>query len=102
MTVTDLLIELQSWYASNCDGDWEHEWGVKIATLDNPGWMVDLNLEDTSLEDREFRKVRVDKTEGDWYVCEVKDKVFKGRGGAENLRDILQVFVEWWKAAQAS
>ncbi|MFE2849501.1 Imm53 family immunity protein, partial [Streptomyces scopuliridis] len=33
-----LLDWLQNWYTQQCDGDWEHEWGVKIATLDNPGW----------------------------------------------------------------
>ncbi|MFE4959105.1 Imm53 family immunity protein [Streptomyces sp. NPDC056653] len=32
-----LLDWLQNRYAQQCDGDWEHEWGVKIATLDNPG-----------------------------------------------------------------
>ena len=27
---------LQSWYQSQCDGDWEHEFGIRIETLDNP------------------------------------------------------------------
>ncbi|MFK0239099.1 Imm53 family immunity protein, partial [Streptomyces vinaceus] len=34
--------------------DWEHEWGVKIATLDNPGWTVEIDLEETDLEGREY------------------------------------------------
>lgn len=29
---------LQKWYKSQCDGDWEHEYGIKIETVDNPGW----------------------------------------------------------------
>ena len=37
------LEALQHWYESQCDGDWEHEFGVKIGTLDNPGWMVDIS-----------------------------------------------------------
>ena len=101
MNHSDVLAEFQSWYASNCDGDWEHSWGVKIGTLDNPGWMVDLNLEETVLEDREFREVKVEMTERDWYVCRVKDNVFQGRGGAENLGDILRLFVEWWRGLEA-
>jgi len=34
------LTELQAWYVVQCDGDWEHTYGVKIETLDNPGWML--------------------------------------------------------------
>ncbi|MET9563851.1 Imm53 family immunity protein [Streptomyces tauricus] len=33
---------MQNWYAQQCDGDWEHEWGVEIAMLDNPGWNVSI------------------------------------------------------------
>ncbi len=33
----DLLTWVQRWYLDQCDGEWEHEWGVKIDTLDNPG-----------------------------------------------------------------
>ncbi|MFD0306132.1 Imm53 family immunity protein [Streptomyces sp. NPDC127119] len=28
---------LRSTTSYQCDGDWEHEWGVKIGALDNPG-----------------------------------------------------------------
>jgi hypothetical protein len=36
----DEIRELQQWYLAQCDGDWEHEWGVQIGTLDNPGWVM--------------------------------------------------------------
>jgi hypothetical protein len=26
-----------AWFARHCDGDWEHDLGIRIATLDNPG-----------------------------------------------------------------
>ncbi|WP_239135544.1 Imm53 family immunity protein, partial [Actinoplanes derwentensis] len=29
----DALTWLQGWYATQCDGDWEHEYGVSIETL---------------------------------------------------------------------
>jgi hypothetical protein len=28
---------LQQWYADHADGEWEHQNGITIATLDNPG-----------------------------------------------------------------
>jgi len=33
----NLLQFLQEWYLEQCNGDWEHEFGIKIETLDNPG-----------------------------------------------------------------
>ncbi|OAX48412.1 hypothetical protein gpAD87_09590 [Paenibacillus sp. AD87] len=38
---------LQNWYLENCNGDWEHSYGVKIDTVDNPGWSVEIDLTDT-------------------------------------------------------
>ena len=35
-----ILLRLQRWYVSRCDGEWEHGMGVRIETLDNPGWQV--------------------------------------------------------------
>ena len=43
------LARLQRWYASQCDGDWEHHSDVEIGTLDNPGWSVDIDLADAAL-----------------------------------------------------
>ncbi|WP_203237204.1 Imm53 family immunity protein [Streptomyces gilvosporeus] len=36
----DPLSSLTAWYTSQCDGGWEHEYGIRIETLDNPGWSV--------------------------------------------------------------
>nr|TKK07812.1 hypothetical protein SrhCFBP13529_11555 [Stenotrophomonas rhizophila] len=43
------LDRLQKWYADQCDGDWEHSFGIRIDTLDNPGWTVSVDLTDTAL-----------------------------------------------------
>ena len=32
------LSALENWYAGQCNGVWEHGCGVRIDTLDNPGW----------------------------------------------------------------
>jgi hypothetical protein len=32
------LSRLSTWYQSQCDERWEHSFGLKIETLDNPGW----------------------------------------------------------------
>jgi hypothetical protein len=89
------LEALQHWYESQCDGDWEHEFGVKIGTLDNPGWMVDIDLEGTSLEDRAFPPINDVEPERDWISCDVRENTFRGRGGPLMLGRILRVFLDW-------
>jgi len=91
----DILDRLQSWYASHCDGDWEHGFGIRISTLDNPGWRLTVNLEETSLEHATFERQEIERTDTDWFRCWVKDKHFEAAGGAFNLKEMLGVFIEW-------
>lgn len=92
----DALYELQKWYHSQCDGDWEHGNGVKIETLDNPGWMVVIELTDTELENKPFTEVRQNmEHETDWINCRVRDHKFEGYGGPFKLKEILETFLIW-------
>ena len=88
----DPILYLQDWYAAQCDGDWEHQFGVAIDTLDNPGWVVRIDLTDTPLQGQQYDGAVVDRSESDWYRCSVEDRVFKGAGGPLNLADILIEF----------
>ncbi|WP_315792460.1 immunity 53 family protein [Paenibacillus sp. BIC5C1] len=86
---------LQNWYLENCNGDWEHSYGVKIDTVDNPGWSVKIDLTDTYLEDVPFESIEEERTEEDWFYCIVRDGGFHGAGGASNLEEILIYFKNW-------
>jgi hypothetical protein len=95
------------WYRHQCDGDWEHSYGVKIETLDNPGWLVKVDLAETRLADIPF--VEIVRGNGDesfpepdfsrWLICKVEDGKFVGAGGPDDLEAIILTFVEWAKAA---
>ena len=95
------LGRIQSWYLSQCDGDWEHRFGLTVGTLDNPGWMVDIDLHHTNLEEMSFSPIEYGivaqslEDEGNWLSCRVENKVFKGRGGPEKLQEILDRFLDW-------
>ena len=39
----------EEWYNGNCDGDWQHEYGIKIETVDNPG-SIKIALSYTPIE----------------------------------------------------
>ena len=86
---------LQEWYISCCDGDWEHEFGIHIGTLDNPGWSVSVDLERTKLMNAQFEPIREDISESDWLHCWVANAKFEGRGDPSKLARILIVFLDW-------
>lgn len=87
---------LQEWYKQNCDGFWEHCYeAVRIGTLDNPGWFIDINLVETNVETRVFDKIVIERSENDWIHCRVVNGVFQGRGGPLNLEEIIVIFQKW-------
>lgn len=87
--------ELQRWYASQCDGDWEHEFGIRIETLDNPGWTVEIDLEDTPLDGRAFPRFSDMAPEREWWTCEVSEGKFRASGGPPMLGRMLRAFLDW-------
>jgi hypothetical protein len=89
------LLRLQHWFRTQCDGAWEHGGGIKLETLDNPGWLLDVALEGTPLEDAPFAKVWVERSDVNWLHCVVEDRIFRGRGGAGNLAELLRTFLDW-------
>ena len=96
----DSLTWLQEFYASLCDGDWEHQWGIKITTIDNPGWSVKINLTDTILENLAFSEVNIEQDADHWVLCRVRKNFFEGVGGAHDLKTIIDIFRSWYDNAQ--
>ena len=94
------LQRLQDWYRSQCNGDWEHSFGVKIDTLDNPGWMIKIDLNETELQRKHYEPLsRGDSdADADWIVCKVESGQFVGYGGANNLDEVIRTFLTWARA----
>ena len=90
-----ILTWLQQWYLRQCDGDWEHAFGVTIGTLDNPGWYVTVDLTETELEGRPYDGYHREAEPDNWVHCEVVDDKFRGYGGPNNLTEILERFRNW-------
>ena len=86
---------LQAWYRAQSNGDWEHANGVTIETLDNPGWLVTIDLALTALEDQPMQPVRQERSPTDWLICEVDHNQFRGQGDPQKLQTILQIFQSW-------
>ncbi|MBF9255670.1 immunity 53 family protein [Pontibacter sp. 172403-2] len=95
-----LLERIQDWYRNNCDGDWEHGFGIKITTVDNPGWSVEIELQDTALEKAEYSK-QYDNGDDDWLFIGIKEGKFTGAGDPDKLNEILRIFLEEVLPSQA-
>lgn len=91
----NLIKWLEEWYSSQCDGDWEHSYGLKIDTRDNPGWFVSISLLETDLENKQFEPVVIERNENDWIHCKLNKGNFEGCGGPSNLEEIITVFKNW-------
>ncbi len=86
---------LQKWYCSQCNGEWEHSYGIEIRTLDNPGWLIFIDLLETELEDYKFQSISLKRSNDDWIDCLIKNGKFQGAGGSLNLLEILNIFKDW-------
>lgn len=100
------LRALQEWYLSQCNEDWEHQNGVEIGTLDNPGWFLKIDLLDTNLSGKIFPSIEYGvgnngETSGNnWITCKTVNDQFVARGGPEKLEEMIGVFLAW--AAKAA
>ncbi len=90
-----LLTWLQGWYTSVCNGDWEHEYGVRIDTLDNPGWQLRIDLTNTAWEAKPFDRLKVERDEHDWVHAWTEEGAFQAACGPTNLSEALYIFREW-------
>jgi len=91
----NLITWLEDWYTSNCDGDWEHQYGISIETLDNPGWHLKLNLTYTLYDDVAFEEIKIERTEHDWVWCRKFDGNIDCMGGPKNFGEMLGIVKKW-------
>ena len=90
---TPILQWLQWWYLAHCDDVREHDHGIDIDTLDNPGWRVRIDLNRTELYGRKLDLPLTSReNKNDWIQVKCDGEIFEGFGGANNLEEILAVF----------
>lgn len=85
---------LSNWYNSNCNGDWEHTYGVTIETLDNPGWLFKADLCETTHEGKKIA-TKVSNDDDDWYNIHSDGAVFIGAGDPKKLELLMNLFKEF-------
>ncbi len=88
----DQLAFLQGWYRRHCNGEWEHQYGVELGTLDNPGWRLEIDLEGTELEGRTLERQVVERSQDDWWQAWCDGAKFHVAAGPANLAEAIEVF----------
>jgi hypothetical protein len=108
----DLLGWFERWYQEQCDDEWEHHYGVTIETLDNPGWLVKIDLQGIKPGVTSIGRVLVvvgeppsheNGNQGGtiWMTCEISSGKFVGSGDPTQLRAILAQFRSFVEAEAA-
>jgi len=90
------LSTLEQWYASQCNGNWEHAYGIRIDTLDNPGWSIEVDLRDTPRQGDVVERTRIDRTKDDWIQYWTEKQQFRIACGPLNLSEAVELFVRWF------
>jgi hypothetical protein len=88
----DILKWLQNWFFQNCDGKWEKEQRLLIETIDNPGWLLTLQLKNSINDNKAIEELSIERTEQNWCQSHIKKNEFVAVGGPFNLTEILYYF----------
>jgi len=91
----DVWTWLQAWYVARCNNEWEHGYGIAITTIDNPGWSVAIDLNDTDLDRGSYTRRETHRSEDDWCVTWIEEGAFRGACGPTNLAEALHEFRLW-------
>ena len=95
----DDLTWLAMWFRSRCDGRWEHEKGIRIESIDNPGFWIHVDVEPSA--SNELLEVHGEPPSvangyiapiADWMQCEIKNGEFSGAGDPTKLGRIIACF----------
>ena len=84
----DAITKLCVWYESQWVRDLHEDFGIRIDTLDNPGWSLKINLVGTGLEDKGLQETKVERSEQDWFVIRRNAQRFEAFGGPKNLDEM--------------
>ncbi|MDR1877378.1 MAG: immunity 53 family protein, partial [Flavobacteriaceae bacterium] len=69
-----------------------HSYSIKVGALDNPGWSIEIDLEDTDINFNNIPSTLIEFSEHKWIAYKVEDRCFQAFGGPLNLNLLIKVF----------
>jgi Immunity protein 53 len=98
---------ITGWYQSHCDDSWEHQYGIRLETLDNPGWHLTVDLIHTDLQGRTMADVcegvspEEHPTAARWIHCFVRNNKFEGACDPTQVARLFETFTQFSGASVA-
>ena len=92
--IDETLKWLSDWYMMNCNGDWEHNYGVIIETIDNPGWHITIDTEDSVVKLNDIPWKFIERDKKDWYGYKLQEGKFEASGDPSKLDYLINLFRE--------
>lgn len=86
---------LQNWFYVQCDGNWEHEYSVRIETIDNPGWNIEIDLPiqiSDSITPQEWQLFEL--SNDNWVGYRIDNNIFSASGDPKKLNLMILIFKE--------
>jgi hypothetical protein len=83
---------LQTWFESHCDSNWEHGLGIKIETIDNPGWSIQIDLDGTDVLLEEQNWTLLEQSDTSWIGYKVENNIFFASGDPQKLELLILIF----------
>jgi hypothetical protein len=83
---------IQNWFNDQCDGEWEHTHVIKIQSLDNPGWNIEIDFNNTkvNIDDLDWRLYEISET--DWVGFSIINNIFSASGDSLKLDLMFKIF----------
>ena len=67
-----------------------------IQTLDNPGWRLVIDLEQTGKVDQSFKTIKIDyENDEKWIFIEKENNQLKGACGSMQLNNLMSLVADW-------
>jgi hypothetical protein len=93
VTTADVFGQLENWYREQCDGEWEHASGIRIETLDNPGWSLVVDLTGTKADGVSLEHQVDDTGNPDWIYWWSDGVQFEANTGPAGLARAVGAFL---------
>lgn len=87
-----LINWLQDWYQSQCDSDWEHDYGIRIETLDNPGWSIEIDLTNTTVTMSSQKWELIEISKNSWVGYKIENDIYFASGDPKKLELMILIF----------
>jgi hypothetical protein len=87
-----LINWLQNWYENQCDSDWEHDYGIRIESLDNPGWSIEIDLINTNVVVSPIDWQLVEISSNNWVGYKVENDIYFASGAPKKLELLILIF----------